>query len=377
MGQRVVVVGGGIIGTTAAALLAEEGREVTLVEASAIGAGASGRNSGVIQHPFDPVLLPLHEETVAIYREMASSDSDFLFPAVPAGILLLTDDPKAGARRAHDLAREFPELLPEVLDEAAARAAEPTLAPGWAAVRVATGYPVVPEAATHAMAARALRAGAAFRIGRPAGAWVEGGSVRGVVLDDGEQLAADAVLVAGGPWSAEIIGGDRPWPAVGRTWGVTVQVELANPPTHVLEEGVVHTINLPNGHAGSLFSLVAANGVATIGSTFLADEPDPIALAPRLLERGAAFVPALAGAQPRAVRLCARPQSLDGRPFIGPAPTVDGLFVCAGHGPWGMSTGPASAAAIVDLILGREDRVPPGLRADRRLAGDAEEPGGA
>jgi glycine/D-amino acid oxidase-like deaminating enzyme len=58
-------------------------------------------------------------------------------------------------------------------------------------------------------------------------------------------------------------------------------------------------------------------------------------------------------------------------------PTVDGLFVCAGHGPWGMSTGPASAATIVDLILGREDRVPPGLRADRRLAGDAEEPGGA
>jgi glycine/D-amino acid oxidase-like deaminating enzyme len=191
----------------------------------------------------------------------------------------------------------------------------------------------------------------------------------GVTLDDGALVAADAVLVAGGPWSAEIIGRDPRWPAVGRTWGVTVQVRLPATPRHVLEEGVVHTINLPGGVAGSLFSMVPVDGVATIGSTFLTEEPDPAELAPLLLERGAAFVPALASVSPDAVRICARPQSVDGYPFIGPVADVEGLFVCAGHGPWGMSTGPASVALVVDLILGREDRVPAELRSDRPLVG--------
>jgi glycine/D-amino acid oxidase-like deaminating enzyme len=367
--RQVVVIGGGIIGTTAAALLAEAGAAVTLVEATAVGAGASGRNSGVIQHPFDPVLLPLHADTLVRYRRLAESEPGFVFPAERSGILLLTDDLGAGADRAEALAREFPELAPELLAADALAAAEPTLSAGWSAVRLATGYPVVPDAATRAMAATALRAGATFRVGRGARPVVEEGRAAGVTLDDGAFLAADAVLVAGGPWSAEIIGRDPPWPAVGRTWGVTVQVELPATPHHVLEEGVVHTINLPGGIAGSLFSLVPVNSVATIGSTFLTEEPDPSELAPLLLERAAAFVPGLADVDVGSgiVRICARPQSVDGYPFIGQVPGVDGLFTCAGHGPWGMSTGPASAALVVDLILGREDRVPAELRSDRTL----------
>ncbi len=367
MGERMVVIGGGIIGATAAATLAEAGVRVTMVEQTAIGAGASGRNSGTIQHPFDPVLLLLHHETVEAYHQLTRYHDDFAFPANPAGVLLLTDDPAAATERAAELGAAFPELEAEVLDARAVASLEPAVASGWAAVRVATGYPVVPEAATHAMAARAVRAGAALRIGRAARPWVDGSALRGAVFDDDETMGADAVLVAGGPWTPEILGLEPPWPAVTRTWGVTVQVELPEPPRSVLEEGVVHTINVPTGHEGSLFSLVTAGGVATIGSTFVADEPDPAEWAPRLVERGTAFVPALATAAITEVRMCARPQSSDGRPFIGPVPGVDGLFVCAGHGPWGMSTGPASAAMVAELMRGGADRVPAELRADRPI----------
>lgn len=367
MAERVAIIGGGIIGCTAAALLAEAGAEATLIEATAIGAGASGRNSGTIQHPFDPVLLPLHLETVEAYHAAASADPEFRFPIQPVGILLLTDDLAAGAERAAELAAAFPDLAPEVLDAAATARAEPTLAPGWAAVRIATGYPVVPEAATHAMAARAVRGGATIRIGRAGQPWIENGRVRGVAFEDGERSAADGVLVAGGPWTPDVLEMDPAWPPVARTWGVTIQVAMADPPRHVLEEGVVHTINIPSGHAGSLFSLVAADGLATLGSTFLTEQPDPDELAPILLERGAAFVPALADAEIQAVRICARPQSADGRPFIGPVPEADGLWVCAGHGPWGMSTGPASAALVVDAMLGRGNRIPAELGTDRKV----------
>ena len=60
----VVVIGGGIIGCSAAAQLAERGATVTLIEETAIGAGASGRNLGAIQHPFDAVLAPLYPSSL-------------------------------------------------------------------------------------------------------------------------------------------------------------------------------------------------------------------------------------------------------------------------------------------------------------------------
>ena len=78
---------------------------------------------------------------------------------------------------------------------------------------------------------------------------------------------------------------------------------------------------------------------------------------PILLE-ATRFVPAVADAPIRGVRACARPQSVDGRPLIGRVPGRRNLYVCAGHGPWGISTGPASARLIADLILGREPWIP-------------------
>jgi glycine/D-amino acid oxidase-like deaminating enzyme len=59
------------------------------------------------------------------------------------------------------------------------------------------------------------------------------------------------------------------------------------------------------------------------------------------------------------VRACARPQSSDGRPLLGAL--GDGLYIAAGHGPWGISLGPASARIVADLVSGREQAPPPGF----------------
>jgi glycine/D-amino acid oxidase-like deaminating enzyme len=72
----VIVIGGGIVGVSSAAHLAAAGRRVVLVERSDIAAGACGRNSGVVQHPFDPVLVELHLETLALYRALAETDRE-------------------------------------------------------------------------------------------------------------------------------------------------------------------------------------------------------------------------------------------------------------------------------------------------------------
>ena len=94
-----VVVGGGIVGVAAAAHLAETGRRVVLVERDEIGAGASGRNSGVVQHPFDPVLVDLHLDTVDRYRRLAERVGiDFRLPARPSGLLNVTHDARLAER---------------------------------------------------------------------------------------------------------------------------------------------------------------------------------------------------------------------------------------------------------------------------------------
>jgi glycine/D-amino acid oxidase-like deaminating enzyme len=104
--------------------------------------------------------------------------------------------------------------------------------------------------------------------------------------------------------------------------------------------------------SGRLFSAVTVGDALSVGSTFLEEAPDEAVLATEILERGARFVPALASANPVSIRACARPATRDGRPLIGLVPGFENLFICAGHGPWGISTGPASAELIVAQLLG-------------------------
>jgi glycine/D-amino acid oxidase-like deaminating enzyme len=114
----------------------------------------------------------------------------------------------------------------------------------------------------------------------------------------------------------------------------------------------------PEGRFPSTFSLVTAAGSTVIGSTFLPEEPDPGSVGPLLLHRADRFVPGLHAAGIDELRACARPQSLDGRPLVGLIAGYRNLYICAGHGPWGISTGPATAGLAADLILGRAVEVP-------------------
>jgi glycine/D-amino acid oxidase-like deaminating enzyme len=85
-------------------------------------------------------------------------------------------------------------------------------------------------------------------------------------------------------------------------------------------------------------------------------------------------VPRLADAPLLGVRSCARPVSRDGRPLVGRAPWADELWILAGHGPWGISTGPGSARLLADAILGgghgAGDAIPAALAVGRFGAPD-------
>ncbi len=376
--MHVIVVGGGIVGTAAAAFLAQAGARVTLVEREGLASGASGANSGVVQHPFDPVLAALYRATVTCYRDLSAADAGFRLAAEPNGMLYVSADGAAVTRLADSLGRSFPDLAVEVVDGPAIERLEPSLAGGLVACRVGIGFPVQPGASTYAYATLAERHGATVRLGREAALARAGMTITGVIID-GTRLQADAVLVAAGPWTSGLLDPAGRWAAIRPRWGVVVETDLPRAPHHVLEEAEIDAaIGVPAPPADDApgegadpapdlvqFSLVPTPGVAAVGSTFLAEQPDAAAWVEPILLTAARFVPGLAEAPIRGVRSCARPQSSDGRPLVGRVPGRDGLFVCAGHGPWGISTGPASARLVADLILGREPEIPAGLDPGR------------
>jgi D-hydroxyproline dehydrogenase subunit beta len=251
-----------------------------------------------------------------------------------------------------ELARNSPELAPELLAPDQLSRVEPAVAPELWGCRLDTGYPVRPAAATRAFAKRAYAAGARFHEGETAWPWVISGRTRGV-LAAGVRRPAGAVVVAAGPWTPEVIDPTRTWRPIVPVWGAVAEVEMAEPPRHVLEEAGVEAVG--GGGPVSIFSRVPAEGHVSVGSTFLPEQPDAPAWAPTLRRAGERFVPGLRRAKVVGARACARPQSFDGRPLVGELPDQEGLWTAGGHGPWGISAGPATARILAEALLGNAD----------------------
>jgi glycine/D-amino acid oxidase-like deaminating enzyme len=322
----------------------------------------------------------------------------------PAGLLFVSRHERVTRLLADRLRDAFPEIMPTALAGEELRRLEPGLHPEVTACRVEMGYPIVPSAPTYAFATLAERSGVVIRQGRAARLALDGDRCLGVEVA-GRLEPAGAVVVAAGPWTPQVLDPSGAWRPIRPRWGVVVETILADPPRHVMEEaemdealgtadvvaeaGIVvaeastEQVRSPGAHAASPgihgrssggssvpgeapeFSLVTAAGVSAVGSTFLADEPDPAAWTERILERATTFVPAILDAPIREVRACGRPASLDGRPLVGAVPWLDNVFVAAGHGPWGISTGPASARQIAELVLGRADVIDAAFTVER------------
>src|SRR3984893_19087574 len=128
----VVVVGGGIIGCGIAAELASRGTSVVLLERSQIGAGASGRNHGLMFRPEDPVLEFLARVSSGMYSALAAeSPVDLSLDRAARGLVIVAckgSDWPAAEREAKAAARAGSAV--QRLDEAALREAEPALSPG-------------------------------------------------------------------------------------------------------------------------------------------------------------------------------------------------------------------------------------------------------
>ncbi len=375
MGKDVAIIGAGIVGCATAYFLAREGVAVTVLDPAGIAAGASGRNNGLIEHPYDAATVALFNETVAFLQDTLGE----AMPAQPVGTLLVAEsESDAGAIVAHYAS--FPELRPQLLTPLEARAAEPLLAPDLWGCLLATGYPISPADATRAVAELARSAGAEFVVPGNAAGESASGSKSGVsnyTVDvikrnrDFRDLEADAIVVAAGAATPGLLGGLVAPNIVAPLWGVIVSVELPEDPRHPLIEGALAAAQGGAEHVPeSPFTLLPSPSYLAVGSTMLqGHEPDGAEWAPRLLDRGARFVPSIAQASVQSTLVCARPRSFDNRPILGRVPAQDRLWIASGHGGRGMSLGAASGRLVAEAILDGSDA---GIRAElsaRRLSG--------
>jgi glycine/D-amino acid oxidase-like deaminating enzyme len=220
----VVIIGGGIIGVSAALSLAEKGHAVVLCEKGRIGAEQSSRNWGWCRTMGrDADEIPLAIESLRQWRGMnqrVGRDTGFRQP----GIAYLCETEKDVAKQQAwlDEARQYQ------LDARLLRGAEvDTLIPGAsrhfiAAMHTPTDGRAEPSQAAPAIAEAARAAGATLLTECAVrGVETQGGRISGVVTEKG-RIACDAVVLAGGAWSRLFCGNI----SNGRTSGGKPGIEL-------------------------------------------------------------------------------------------------------------------------------------------------------
>jgi glycine/D-amino acid oxidase-like deaminating enzyme len=367
----VIVVGGGIAGTTIAWELARRGTRVELFEQAALAAGASGRNTGTLLHQVEPLVSAMLRESEERYRELRDGDVDFRWTQREQ--LLVARDPeqlRVVNEKATVIARQGVAIESVGGDEL--RAAFPAFSDDVLGGAVLAGASTVEaEPATRAFAEAARRAGATIRTAtRVSQILVAGGRVRGVLTDDGT-VAADAVIVATGPRLTELLPLAPMKP--GRGWLMRTQrldfevpwivEEVSWPDQAVLGAAVSPTpladlaAGLNDEPVGECFLLCPLpDGDAFVGaslSTSLRDAVEGIDAPQRMAARALEVAPGLA----RSVGVTRawwglRPMTPDGLPLAGPA-AADGLLIHGGHASLGMQAAPATAAWLAASMHGQ------------------------
>lgn len=198
----VIIIGGGIVGVTAAIHLAERGIPCLLCEKGTIAGEQSSRNWGWIRkqgrHPDE---LPLMLESERLWRRLAGEVGEIGFKTGGVAYLAQTD---AELQRHADWMRHARDYQIETRMLSSAEVDALTRRAGnrfKGGVTSPTDCYAEPRLAVPAFARRAAELGADIRTNTAVRTLlIEGGRVTGAVTEHGT-VRAEAVILAGGAWS--------------------------------------------------------------------------------------------------------------------------------------------------------------------------------
>ena len=357
--------------------MAERGVSVVVLERQEPGSGASGVAAGMLA-PVTEVefgeeaLLRANLEAATLWPRFDAelrrrSGSDIGYTRSGALVVAADRDDAEELRRLHTLQRSL-ELDVEWLSGRECRRLEPGLSPRVGGGVLARGdHHVDPSAVVRALAAALEREGGELARGVAAASLELGDAgVRGVRLDGGATVAAGHVVVAAGPWSAQLAGvPETERPPVRPVKGQILS--LRGPAGRPLAERLVRT---PRCYVVS-----RRDGRVVIGATVEERGFDTRVTGEgvlRLLEAAWEVLPDVAELEWLGARAGLRPGTPDNAPALG-AGAVEGLVWATGHYRNGVLLAPLTAAAVADLVTDRDPPaviagLAPGRFAGRRLA---------
>ncbi|MGH7607971.1 MAG: NAD(P)/FAD-dependent oxidoreductase, partial [Gemmatimonadales bacterium] len=325
--MRVVICGGGVIGASIAYFLARRGVDVVVVERMGVACAASGKSGGFLALDWcdGTPLAPLARRSFALHASLAEElhgDWGYRRLATYGG----GGAPQGpGPRRANVHVGWLSDAV--VVDRRLGS--------------TETTAQVHPAAFTAAMMAAAQAQGTELRLRRVTGVMggTDAGRVSGVEVD-GETVAADAVVIAMGPWS---IMATR-WLPLAGVFGLKGHSLVFETGTVIPAQALFLECEEANGAMQSPEVFPRADGttyVCAISSESpLPIDPADVAPDPGAIERLHAICgqlsPALARAKVLAGQACFRPVTLDGLPLMGAVPGISGAYVATGHSVWGI-----------------------------------------
>lgn len=354
--REVVVIGGGVVGASAAYALASAGVPTLLVDAGepgqATAAGAGIIAPGTSLRPL-PAFYPFAARAVRAYPPLLTAlaaDGETNTGYETVGKLFVAMN--VGERpRLHEALALFQQRrddgMPnlgamELVSSERARELFPPLAHVAEAIYIPEAARVEGARLRDALTAAARKRGATIRRGR-ARPVIERGAVAGVRIDDA-LVPCDRVVLAAGAWSPEVVA----------EVNLTLPVEPQRGQIAHLQIEDEDTGRWPIvGGFGDQYILtfrpdrVVAGATRETGSGF--DVRQTAGGVQAVLNEALRVAPGLATATLREVRIGLRPLAADGLPILGPAPSSAGLIVATGHGPSGLQLGPYSGMIAAAL----------------------------
>ncbi|USB34914.1 glycine oxidase ThiO [Paenibacillus sp. YPG26] len=356
-GRKIIIIGGGIIGSSLGYELVKRGESVTIVEQTDLASGASGAAAGMLaadcehfEHSELQNLARLSRDLIPALvhevKEISGIDAGlnqqgFLTPA--------RDNLEAEELQARIIAEATGQWwVPEQL-----AAAEPALAKGLSgAIYRSEEIQVMPSKLTEALAFSAQATGAVLlRQTEVTRIQVHNKRVEGVQTSRGF-LPCDQVVLAGG-WGTEQLlqplGLSFPLEPVK---GEIVEVQSSVP---LLQATL---------YAKSIYIVPKPGNKLWIGATSIPGDSSQGVFADsivRLISEAAKWIPDLRHAQFERAWAGHRPKSPDGLPYIGGFQELQGLYAAAGHYRNGILLSAITATMLANEMEGKDT---PGINLD-------------
>ena len=364
-----VIIGGGLMGTSICFNLASRGVKGVLLEKEGLGAGSTGKSSGIttgfslllFTHGggFGSVISLLAKEGqrwLRNFNELVGAESGFK----EVGVLFMAqEDLKEAMTETFAKVRELG-FDSRVISREDLKEMAPYLDPrdaGFLGLEASAGY-ADPPGVAQGYASAAGRLGAEISLGNAAlEVEVEGGRVTGVVSEQG-RIATDTVVVAGGPWNGQLM----------KKLGYNLPLQPTRHEVFFLKKGP----GAPTTHP-VVFDLIRM--------TYMREESPDLMLAgdiqkdehvndPDGFDQGTTMeqtrtiwgrlgelMPSLTDAELFTSFSGLYTNTPDNHPIIGKVDGIEGLYIAAGFNGFGFKISPAVGVAMAELITGGEAKV--------------------